>query len=239
MVVRARSRARKSSRDAGERSGRSGTRERERERKGKDVSAAPSYPALIELLPPFYRARNKPYTYAPSLVNKPRPRELIIPKILQTVNNFPDIHRISVQKFPESLSFSLEVERNESVERVNRDNSFLPQVILQYFAINPGVVRRQIRDEEEEKEGVKEKNGAKRQAKLCPGKGGNCGLQMDRRTPSTVLEPRREPALFVPILRNATRFILQTHYARIDKNETERKHRPREREIEGGGGRKG
>lgn len=144
MVVRARSRARKSSRDAGERSERSGTRERERERKGKDVSAAPSYPALIELLPPFYRARNKPYTYAPSLVNKPRPRELIIPKILQTVNNFPDIHRISVQKFPESLSFSLEVERNESVERVNRDNSFLPQVILQYFAINPGVVRRQI-----------------------------------------------------------------------------------------------
>lgn len=38
------------------------------------------------------------------------------------------------------------------------------------------------------------------------------------------------------ILRNATRFILQTHYARIDKNETERKHRPREREIEEGGG---
>ena len=155
------------------------------------------------------------------------------------MNNFPDIRRISVQKFPESLSLSLEVERSESVERVNRDNSFLPQVILQYFAINPGVVRRQIREEEEEKGGMKEKNGAKRQAKLCPGKGGNCGLQMDRRTPSTVLEPRREPALFVPILRNATRFILQTHYARIDKNETERKHRPREREIEGGGGRKG
>lgn len=113
MVVRARSRARKSSRDAGERSGRSGTRERERERKGKDVSAAPSYPALIELLPPFYRARNKPYTYAPSLVNKPRPHELIIPKILQTVNNFPDIRRISVQKFPESLSLSLSRSRKK------------------------------------------------------------------------------------------------------------------------------
>ena len=239
MVVRARSRARKSSRDAGERSGRSGTRERERERKGKDVSAAPSYPALIELLPPFYRARNKPYTYAPSLVNKPRPRELIIPKILQTVNNFPDIRRISVQKFPESLSLSLSRSRKKR-KRGTCEQLIPPPSYPSVFRDKPRSCKAaDLDEEEEEKGGVKEKNGAKRQAKLCPGKGGNCGLQMDRRTPSTVLEPRREPALFVPILRNATRFILQTHYARIDKNETERKHRPREREIEGGGGRKG
>lgn len=239
MVVRARSRARKSSRDAGERSERSGTRERERERKGKDVSAAPSYPALIELLPPFYRARNKPYTYAPSLVNKPRPRELIIPKILQTVNNFPDIRRISVQKFPESLSLSLSRSRKKR-KRGTCEQLISPPNYPSVFRDKPRSCKAaDLDEEEEEKGGVKEKNGAKRQAKLCPGKGGNCGLQMDRRTPSTVLEPRREPALFVPILRNATRFILQTHYARIDKNETERKHRPREREIEGGGGGKG
>lgn len=84
-----------------------------RERKGKDVSAAPSYPALIELLPPFYRARNKPCAYASSLVNKPRNKHSLALVSLVHVNrlkNFPRPSNIcptserTVQKFPESLS---------------------------------------------------------------------------------------------------------------------------------------
>lgn len=108
MVVRARSRARKSYGMPGNDQGGAG-----RERKGKDVSAAPSYPALIELLPPFYRARNKPCAYASSLVNKPRNKHSLALVSLVHANrlkNFPRPSNIcptserTVQKFPESLS---------------------------------------------------------------------------------------------------------------------------------------
>lgn len=154
-------------------------------------------------------------TFPGSRLSRPRePIEKFSPSIKHLSNvrkNGPKISRVS-----------LKVGRSESVVRTCDNSAHLSSPPLPVF-IKPGVVRRQIGGGE-----VKEKNEAKRQAKVS--KGGNCGWtdEPPRRSLS-----RREPALFVPILRNATRFILQTHYARIDKNETERKHRPREREIEG------
>lgn len=74
---------------------------------------------------------------------------------------------------------------------------------------------------------MKEKNEAKKASETFRAKAEIAGYRWTDEPPRRRRSlSRREPALFVPILRNATRFILQTHYARIDKNETERKHRP-------------
>lgn len=144
-----------------------------RERKGKDVSAAPSYPALIELLPPFYRARNKPCAYASSLVNKPRNKHSLALVSLVHANrlkNFPrpsNICPTSKRRSPKISRVSLKVGRSESVVRTCDNSAHLSSPPLPVF-IKPGVVRRQIGGGE-----VKEKNEAKRQAKVS--KGGNCG----------------------------------------------------------------
>lgn len=102
-----------------------GARARGQERKGKDVSAASSYPALIELLPPFYRVRNKHRPVRNSgksnIPSRARPlpnRKFSPDNHLEKVNDFPSniLRKTGPKMYVQSLV--------RSKERNSRNRTF-------------------------------------------------------------------------------------------------------------------
>lgn len=122
-----------------------GARARGQERKGKDVSAASSYPALIELLPPFYRVRNKHRPVRNSGKSNipsracPLPNRKFSPdNHLEKVNDFPsNILRKTGPKMYVQTLVRLKLEkpnipsRSSSVE----PNDFPSNILLFFFLL--------------------------------------------------------------------------------------------------------